>query len=73
MNAIIEKHIINIASGVMIILAILSFVFTLIIAHPFSGIDISTLRTIYMSAAILLFIGGIYTKFIHVPDESENY
>jgi len=68
-----EKTAKNLASLVMLIIAVLLFIAYSIVPMQFFGITHTTLRIIIVCSGIVLLVGGLYVRFIHITDYQNEY
>ena len=68
-----EKTAKNLASLVMMILSVFLFITYTIVPQTFFGITAHTLKIILISAGIVLMVGGLYVRFIHITDYQSEY
>lgn len=68
-----EKTAKNLASIIMMIISIFLFIAFTIVPENFFGLSEQTLKIIIVSAGIVLMLGGIYVRFIHIAEYQTEY
>jgi len=68
-----EKTAKNLASLVMMIIAVFLFIAYTIVPAQFFGITHKTLQIIIICSGIVLLIGGLYVRFVHITDYQSEY